>query len=220
MSYLYNLNDLLLDKERLQVSQLVDTGADQHDQLDHRPLHHPGIGQLRLVTEGGFADAQVFLLVVDLGQLLVELLDASRQVVDLLGPLGIDKVVRRPLGQVKVDTVTLVAATVDVLGGDANAVFPLVLGGESELPRSRQLLVQHPVVVVEGFVDGDLHLQGAVVDPVVAAVGLFLGLNAPDKEGVVPEIFVEAPGLAGVHVEVESQGQVDKHERQQPVHLR
>lgn len=212
------LYDLLLDEERLQVSQLVDTGADQHNQLDDRPLHHPGVGQLRLVAEGGLADAQVFLFVVDLGQLLVERLDTRGQVVDLLRPLGVDKVVRRPLRQVKVHLVALVVGAVNVFRGDTDQVFPQVLGGESELTGRRQLLVQHPVVIVKSFVDGDLDLQVAVVAVVVGAVNALGGLNAANKQGVGLELLVEAPGLAGVQVEVERQGQMDKHKRQQPVH--
>lgn len=126
------LHNLLLDKETLQVTQLVETGTNQYNQLYKSPLDHSGVGRFRLVSEHSFSFPHVLLFVVNLFQLCVQVLYLGCQAVNLFCGLGVSIVMGTATGNVKEHTVGLADSTVIIDWFQAELVFTSFVGSESE----------------------------------------------------------------------------------------
>lgn len=214
-SYNYGpLHNLLLDKETLQVTQLVETSSNQNNQLNHSPLQHPAVGGFRLVSENSFSVSNVFLFSVDVLQLLVQVLDLLGQVVDLVRTLGVNIFVSGSHHYVKVDSVLSVSGSVVVEWGQTELVFSFIGRSECEFPVGCRSLRNHPVVVVECFIHSNHQTQLVIGGIQIGSLDKFMHQQLTHNQGVSRQFFIETTGFCGVQIKVQPAAQLKECDQQ------
>ena len=166
------------------MPHLVGTSSSQNQQLNNTPPNDTRISALTLVTEKSFSVSNVLLLHADLLELSVQVLNLQRQIVHVFAGLGIYIVRSSSSGNVKKYSVSFSVQPVGIEWGQTEAMFTGVMGVEHEVTIWVGVLVNNTMIVMEGLVDCDLHLQSLVfeivADPVVKLIGVYL----PDHQGV------------------------------------
>lgn len=152
---------LLLNEKRPQITQLPRTRDGQHKHLDQRPLDHPTIHTLALISELRFPLSLKDLLPPHVLQPRIQILHLLHHFTHLVlvRALNLARLANNHI-KLESDATDLVAAEKESGGGgdvgrcEAQAVVAGVSGGESEFAAAGAPLVDDAVVVVEDFVDG------------------------------------------------------------------
>jgi len=158
-----SLRQLLLDEKRPQIAQLPRARHAQHGQLNQHPPHHPPVHTLALIPKLRLPLPLKDLLSPDVLQARVDVPHFGHHLAHLPFIAALDG---RGLadGHVELEFDAAHAAAGeeepggrgDVGRGEAEAVVARVRGREGEFACAGAALRDDAVVVVEGFVDGDV----------------------------------------------------------------
>jgi len=192
------------------MRQLPSAGDSKNSELDKHPSDDTGVGGFGLVSELGLTFTLEDLLPANILQASVQVLDARRNVLELV-LVGAFDLAALADGKVKCKAdAAVVRVKREPAGtarggrrGEAERVVAGVGSREGEAARCLATLGDYAVVVVEGFVDRDVDAETIVLGPLVGPLIVLLSSVVADDEGVLGELLEEALGRGAVDVEVE-----------------
>lgn len=212
--YSHPLCQLLLDEERAEVGQLPGAGSGQDSHLNQGPSDDTGVGSFRLITEFGLTFPLEHLLSPDILQPTVEILHLLDDVLDLALVFRLDLAglsdghVQSHLDSTRGGTRQPAAGRGTRIGGHTDPVLAGISGGEGEATGVAITLGDNAVIVVEGLVDGNEHLQAGINGVRVRLLVDDLRGEGSDNQCVLGKLLEEAFGLTSIDIEVEG---VDRH---------